>query len=137
MAKASRQAPHGEPRASGPGFYARVYAVVRQVPPGVVTTYGHVATLLGSPRLARQVGFALSALRHKEVEVPVPWHRVINGRGRISVRGETFRGVTQEQLLIDEGIEFDDTGKTDLRRFGWRAEGVKVPVADSPPTSRG
>ena len=59
-----------EPRVIGPGFYARVYAVVRQVPAGRVTTYGQVATLLGSPRVACQVGPALSALRHKDVDEP-------------------------------------------------------------------
>ena len=111
----------------GPGFYARVYAVVRQVPAGRVTTYGQVATLLGSPRVARQVGFALSALRHKDVDEPVPWHRVINGRGRISVRGESVRGCRQQELLEDEGVVFDANGKTDLGVFGWDASGVQLP----------
>lgn len=114
----------------GPGFHARVYAVVRQVPAGCVTTYGQVATLLGSPRVARQVGFALSALRHRDVDEPVPWHRVINGRGRVSVRGESVRGCQQQELLEDEGVIFDANGKTDLGVFGWDADGVVIPPRD-------
>jgi len=114
-------------RVAGPGFYARVYDVVRQVPAGRVATYGQVATLLGSPRAARQVGFALSALRHREDLATVPWHRIINGRGRISVRGDTLRGCDQQRLLEDEGVVFDDGGKTNLATFGWDAATVRIP----------
>lgn len=107
-----------EPRAVGPGWNARVYAVVRQCPAGFVTTYGQVATLLGSPRVARHVGFALAALGHIEPdEGPVPWHRVINSQGRISHRGDTGRATQQERLLKREGVKFDVRGRVDLRRF--------------------
>jgi methylated-DNA-protein-cysteine methyltransferase-like protein len=119
IAKASRTA--------GVGFFERVYDVVRQVPRGRVATYGQVATLLGSPRAARQVGFALSALRDREELVSVPWHRIINGRGRISVRGDTLRGCEQQRLLESEGVIFDAGGKTALAIFGWDAAQVQVP----------
>lgn len=97
-----------------PGFHQRVYAVVRTVPEGYVTTYGNVAAAMGSPRVARHVGWALSALKEEDV----PWHRVINAQGRISHRGDTGRGSLQRRLLEDEGIEF--TGeRIDLKRFRW------------------
>lgn len=106
-------APRDEPRVVGPGFHHRVYAVVRTVPRGAVTTYGDVATLLGSPRVARHVGFALAALD----DPSVPWHRVINSRGRISFKGDVARGRVQRALLEQEGVVFDEHDKVDLRRL--------------------
>ncbi|MEX1368285.1 MAG: MGMT family protein [Nannocystaceae bacterium] len=108
-------APVVEPRVVGPGFNARVYAVVRQVPAGFVTTYGQVATLLGSPRVARHVGFALAALLR--TDEPVPWHRVINAQGRISHRGDLHRAQQQRELLEREGVVFDPRERVDLKRF--------------------
>lgn len=96
-----------------PGFNRRVYAVVRQVPPHRVTTYGDVATVLGSPRVARHVGFALAALD----DASVPWHRVINSRGRISFKGDVARGALQRALLQSEGVVFDGEGRVDLGRY--------------------
>ncbi len=104
-----------EPRVVSPGFNARVYAVVRQVPAGFVTTYGQVATLMGSPRVARHVGFALAALGR--TDEPVPWHRVVNAQGRISYRGDTGRGQQQRVLLEQEGVVFDERERVDLKRF--------------------
>jgi methylated-DNA-protein-cysteine methyltransferase related protein len=104
-----------EPRAVSPGWNARVYAVVRQCPAGFVTTYGQVATLLGSPRVARHVGFALAALGR--TDEPVPWHRVINATGRISHRGDVGRAAEQQRMLEREGVTFDAHGRVDLRRF--------------------
>ena len=87
-----------------PGFKRAVYAVVKTVPFGFVTTYGDVARELGSPNVARHVGWALSTLRQERV----PWHRVINARGSISIRGDTGRAVTQHQRLVEEGQMFDE-----------------------------
>ncbi len=101
----------------GPGFHRKVFAVVRQVPPGHVTTYGQVATWLGSPRVARHVGFAMAAAGG--AEQAVPWHRVINAQGRISHRGDLVRAEWQRELLEREGVEFDDRERVDLRRFLW------------------
>lgn len=100
----------GEQRIVGPGFHAKVYAKVREVPAGRVTTYGDVAGALGSRRVARQVGFALAALDINQVP-SVPWHRVINGQGRLSYRGDVGRGSEQELRLAAEGIRFDDDGR--------------------------
>ena len=91
----------------GPGFRAKVYATVKKVPKGKVTTYGDVAGALGSRRVARQVGFALAALNDDSV----PWQRVINASGRISFRGDPVRGTAQQRALEREGITFDDHGR--------------------------
>ncbi len=107
----------GELRVVGPGFHSRVYAVVRHVPLGHVTTYGQVATLLGAPRAARQVGYAMAgAFRAEEA---VPWHRVINAQGGISYRGDLGRGREQRELLEAEGVPFDEHGLVDLSTYRW------------------
>lgn len=103
-----------EPRVVGPGFRQRVYDVVRRVPSGAVTTYGDVGSVLGSPRVARQVGFALAAL---PPDTDVPWHRVINAKGMVSARGETDRAVLQEALLRAEGVHFDAAGRCKLAQL--------------------
>lgn len=115
-------------RVVGPGFNQRVYDVVRRVPRGQVTTYGDVATLLGSPRVARHVGFALAALD----EPDVPWHRVINASARISVRGNSPRGELQRNLLVAEGVEFSASGRVDFRRFRWDGDGLLSAGDDKP-----
>ncbi len=100
------------------GFRARVAARVREVPAGWVTTYGDVATALGSPRVARHVGWALAALG--EAEADVPWHRVINARGAISFKGDTWRAILQRERLEAEGIQFSESDRVDLKRLRWR-----------------
>ena len=115
------------PRDPGrPNFHERVYAVVSTVPPGWVTTYGDVAAVLGSPRAARQVGWALSALRDSPRAEVVPWQRVINARGSNSVRGDTTRACTQQDLLEAEGIEFDAAGRCDLEDHRWMYPDVRA-----------
>lgn len=109
-------------------FYERVYALLRQVPPGRVVTYGQVATLLGSPRAARAVGYAL---RFLPPGTAVPWHRVVNHRGGISLRFPTESPVLQRQLLEQEGIVFDADGCLPLAIYRW--QGV---LADSVTGSR-
>ena len=104
-------------RAVTPGFHGRVYAVVRRVPAGFVTTYGDVATILGSPRVARHVGWALAALPQGDVDVP--WHRVLNAKGTISFRGDTWRAEMQREWLEMEGVAFDENGRVDLKRYRW------------------
>lgn len=97
-------------------FHQRVYAVVRTVPPGAITTYGDVAAALGNPRLARQVGWALSALPN---DTEVPWQRVINSKGTISFRGQFGRAEEQRSRLLDEGVSFASDGSCDLANLRW------------------
>lgn len=96
---------HGPKRIVGPGFHDQVYRVVIQVPAGFVTTYGDVATVLGMRSVARHVGYALAGLPSERRDVP--WHRVVNGRGRIS-HADPGR---QRALLHDEGVSVNDDGR--------------------------
>lgn len=100
--------------------YDRIYAVVRRVPPGKVTTYGAVARLAGLPGRARQVGYALAALRDG---TSVPWHRVVNTQGKLSlVRAGSPSGVTQRLRLTGEGVRVDARDRVSLARYGWKLE---------------
>lgn len=101
-----------------PSFFDQVYAVVRQIPPGKVTSYGQVAALLGHPRAARTVGWALAALREQE-QPDVPWQRVINAQGRVSIRNLEHAPEEQQLLLEAEGVEFNERGFVDWQRYGW------------------
>lgn len=108
-----------EPRVVGPGFYAKVFAVVRRVPPGYVATYGQVATELGSPRVARQVGFALAGSWRVQDQDPVPWHRIINAKGKISTRTNPSPDRDQRALLEAEGVSFKNDDTVDLAKHRW------------------
>ena len=99
---------------------ARIYAVVRRIPRGRVATYGQVAELAGLPGHARQVGYALNALPDGTT---VPWHRVLNARGEVSLRSEPGAGLAQRMLLEREGVRFDARGRVALKRVGWRPRG--------------
>ena len=92
--------------------YARIYALVRRIPAGRVTTYGAIGLEAGCG--PRQVGYALYALRDG---TPLPWHRVLNAGGRISLRGAG--AITQRLRLEREGVRFSQRGAVDLARYGW------------------
>jgi methylated-DNA-protein-cysteine methyltransferase related protein len=96
--------------------YERIYAVVRRIPKGRVCTYGRVAALAGNPGAARQVGYALHALPE---HTAVPWHRVINAAGRVSLRRGGGAELEQRFRLEAEGVLFDQAGRVPLDRFGW------------------
>lgn len=100
------------------GFYEAVYALVELVPRGRVCTYGRIAAMLGSPRAARAVGYALFNLRHEGAQ-RVPWQRVINAQGGISARGDAVRAELQRRLLESEGVQFEDDETVSLRRYLW------------------
>ncbi|MFH1221075.1 MAG: MGMT family protein [Candidatus Eisenbacteria bacterium] len=104
-------------RAQAPGRWERVYAVIRRIPAGRVATYGQVAHLAGLGPNARQVGYALHALPERSL---VPWHRVINARGEISLSPWGGGDITQRLRLEREGVRFDARGRTDLSLFGWK-----------------
>ena len=96
-------------------FFDRVYSLVREIPCGRVATYGQLAALLGVPRGARAVGWALRALHGKPAS-QVPWHRVVGASGRISL--PDFRGgLVQRRRLRAEGVSFEGA-RVDLARHG-------------------
>ena len=98
-------------------FAERVYALVRRIPRGRAVSYGGVAAMLGTPRAARGVGTALGAL---PIDTEVPWWRVVNRNGEISIKGEPGLAALQRSLLRREGVRFDERGRLDWERFGWR-----------------
>lgn len=94
--------------------YQLIYAVVREIPAGKVSTYGQIAAIVGRGCTAREVGYAMAAVKP---EHRVPWQRVINSQGKISLRsgGE----VEQRARLESEGVEFDARGRVDFSKYGW------------------
>lgn len=93
---------HGPRRIVGPGFHERVFALVRTVPPGAVTTYGDVAAALGSKGVARQVGYAMAAVPEGS---DVPWWRVVAAGGRLSQAPDAAE--RQAMHLRDDGVEVE------------------------------
>jgi methylated-DNA-protein-cysteine methyltransferase related protein len=102
--------------------HTSILAVVRRIPAGRVATYGQIAKLAG---LARQPRLAGYALRHAPDDVP--WHRVINAQGRISLRAQSDSVRRQRKLLEAEGVRFDPNERIDLRRFQWRPRRSQPP----------
>ena len=103
----------------GQNFYFRVYNAVRKIPSGKVATYGQIAKMLGAPRSSQVVGWALRSLKPGS---PVPWQRVINKAGMISIENMHTPKEQQVALLRQEGIEIKEDGGNfwvDLDRFGW------------------
>lgn len=90
-----------------------LYLAVQQIPQGRVTSYGAIARLAGHPKGARWAGRVLSQLPE---DTQLPWHRVVNSQGRISLPGD--RGSQQQRRLEAEGIIFRND-KIDLALFGW------------------
>jgi methylated-DNA-protein-cysteine methyltransferase related protein len=116
----------GHPRASGLSFARLVWRLVRQIPRGRVATYGQIAALLGRPRAARVVGWAMHVCPGD-----VPWHRVVNASGGISRRARMEGMLTQRMLLLREGVAFRN-GRVPLSRHRW----ARPPVVSGPARRR-
>ncbi|MCK5439121.1 MAG: MGMT family protein [Gemmatimonadetes bacterium] len=100
--------------------------MVRRVPRGRVATYGHIAALCGKPRAARTVGWALHALPE---DADVPWQRIINVHGEISIGKVGIPPELQRALLEREGVKFDLDGRVDFARWGWLGPGISAEAA--------
>lgn len=96
--------------------YERIYRTIRRVPRGRVATYGQIAELAKASG-PRQVGYALHALPEGH---DVPWHRIINARGTISLDPGLGNGGLQRALLEAEGLVFDARARVDLKRYQWK-----------------
>lgn len=119
MAAAGRDGSGTARESNSPGdppFEARVRRAVKEVPEGRVASYGDIAAAAGRPRSARAVG---RVLRNLPDDALVPWWRVVNARGEISIPASTHARPLQRALLEDEGVEFGENGRIDLRRFRW------------------
>ncbi len=97
-------------------FFEQVYQVVYRIPPGKVATYGQIARLLGMPHAARTVGWALHSIPEG---YDIPWQRVVSSRGIISLDRYGSGAAIQRALLETEGVAFDESGRIDLRVYGW------------------
>lgn len=97
-------------------FFDKVYIVVRMIPKGKVASYGQIAAYLGHPRAARTVGWALHGIPEGS---DVPWQRVINGKGRITISGVEYSAALQRELLEEEGIVFGPDDRVDMRVYRW------------------
>ena len=101
------------------GFFERVYDIVRLVPEGYVVSYGQVARLVGEPRQARFVGFAMHG--SPGMAGGVPCHRVVFKDGSLAP-GFAFGGPdVQREMLLGEGVQFLDDGRVDMRACQWPA----------------
>jgi len=96
-------------------FANQVYRMVKRCPRGKVVSYGGVAAKLGKPRAARAVG---TALRELPDGSDVPWWRVINSSGQISISGVNAKPL-QRKLLEREGVKFNSSGRVNWDKFGW------------------
>lgn len=103
-------------RSTSKSFQDRVIVAALKIPFGRVTSYGHLALLCGHPSAARAVGAALSRL---PANAHVPWHRVINAKGLLSIRGQWMTKEDQAARLRAEGVEVSDAFTVDLAAYGW------------------
>lgn len=95
-------------------FREQVWLILASIPAGRVTTYGDIAHLTGHPRAARQVGGILKKLPAGST---LPWFRVINREGKISLTSEDF--LRQKTALLAEDIEVNAEGYIDLEKYRW------------------
>lgn len=99
-------------------FTQKVINIIKAIPPGKVLTYGRIAALGGKPNGARQVSRFLHSMSAKH---DLPWHRVINAKGEISLKKS--RGYElQKALLESEGVTFSLTSRVDLKIYLWMPE---------------
>lgn len=104
-------------------FWDRVYERVKRIPTGKVATYGQIAALCGHPRGARMVGWALNALNNVGPQTNVPWQRVINREGCISIVNRNASKDLQATLLAAEGVRVDFRDGNywvDLKKYLWK-----------------
>ena len=102
-------------------YYAQVWELVRQIPVGKVVTYGQIAKMLPPPQgveIEAYTAFGPRWVGGAMANCPddVPWQRVINSKGEISQRPGAQR---QKELLLEEGVVFNEKGRIDLKKYGW------------------
>lgn len=101
-------------------FFEQVYDLVEHIPSGKVLTYGDIAKILGRPRMARFVGFAMSAVCETDNR---PWHRVTFADGRLW-DGEWEK--VQRRLLKSEGVGFTKDGHIDVKKYKWNPDTMPI-----------
>lgn len=105
-------------------FYDRIYQLVAAIPEGCVATYGQLAALLGKPRGARSVGWALHNVPR---ELHLPCHRVVNRQGTLAP-ADVFGGPGHQRArLAAEGITFTPSGTIKMAKHLWRPDDNLLP----------
>ena len=99
-------------------YREHVFGLVRQIPTGMVMTYGQLAGLLGDVYTARTIGYVMHG-----ADDDVPWQRVINSQGKCSTGRLTIPINLQQELLEAEGVVFNAAGKCEMSKFQWFPEG--------------
>lgn len=97
-------------------FQQAIVKAVSLVPPGKVVSYGQIAAYIGSPRAARQVGWAMASVGEQP---DFPWWRVVNKEGVITINNQQIAPQMQKQLLEAEAVEVSDIFQIDMRRYGY------------------
>lgn len=100
-------------------FFQRVYFIVAKIPEGKVATYGQIARLMGEPRSARIVGWAVKAAPS---ESHLPCHRVVNRLGELAPEYAFGSKQLQRDILKSEGITFKKDGSINLKKHLWKAD---------------
>ncbi len=101
-------------------FDLRVYEAVSHIPFGQVATYGQISDLIGAYGCARQIGWSLKRLR---LPSPIPWHRVINAKGQVSMSiSREGTDWVQIDLLKSEGVFINQAFKIQLCRYLWKPD---------------
>jgi methylated-DNA-protein-cysteine methyltransferase related protein len=107
---------------NNPDYRAKVYGLVKQIPPGRVMTYGQIAIILGEGYTARTIGYVMHAASTQSV----PWQRVINSKGICSTEKFTSPISLQQDLLQQEGILFSEKGICNLNIYRWFPENLEI-----------
>lgn len=103
-------------------FTSRVTQAIKSIPRGKVASYGYIAAIAGSPRSAIMVG---QILRHQSERQELPWQRVINSRGFISIININCPAELQVELLKEEGVKVTKTPQgfwVDMKQYGWQPD---------------
>jgi len=109
-------------------YRERVYEIVRQIPVGRVMTYGQIAEILGAGYTPRTIGYVMHAAETEKI----PWQRVINSQGACSTGKMTLPVNLQQKILEDEGVEFNEKGRCDLKIRLWSPDGFEAEEENQP-----
>ena len=111
-------------------FNKKVYLTVSKIPYGKIATYGQIADLIYAYGRARQVGWALRRLK---LPSTIPWHRVINSKGEITMSfSRNGTDWIQKGLLINEGIKFNSKMKIDIKKYLWIPKQTRARLEGNP-----
>ncbi len=110
-------------------FSQKVIGLIKKIPKGKIATYGQIAKLAGKPQGSRGVAWILHSCSESH---SLPWHRVLNSKGKISFSPTTAAFLRQKRLLQKEGVLFADRGQLDLKKYQWNKKISAKKTAHAP-----